>query len=321
MPNDYVICVRNVDRTGQFGTEPGKTRFLSVPPGQLPNKSQEINQRNWVAAVLAEAEDGKDARTGLPTGDVLVFIHGFNNGQQTVMGRHRLLKSSLEAAGYEGAVVSFDWPSAECALAYLEDRSDAKATARRLVDDCITLLAARQANQCRINVHLLGHSTGAYVIREAFDDADDCNTIENGAWTVSQIALIAGDVSSGSMSEEDSSSKSLYRHCIRLTNYSNGLDSVLALSNAKRLGFAPRVGRVGLPDDAPTKAVEVDCTGYFKTLTEPPGFDGVFNHSWHIGDPVFTQDLLYTLWGEMDRARIPTRQPGPGGKLVLGPES
>lgn len=77
---------------------------------------------------------------------------------------------------------------------YLEDHHDAKQTALQLVTDGITLLSAEQGPDCTINVHLLGHSTGAYVIREACDDADDAQLL-NSSWLVSQIALIGGDVS------------------------------------------------------------------------------------------------------------------------------
>jgi len=118
------------------------------------------------------------------------------------------------------------------------------------VDDCIALFSSIQRPDCRINVHLLAHSTGAYVVREAFDDADDRPAVAQRNWMVSQIALIGGDVSSQSMSEGNATTESLMRHCVRLTNYSNPYDSVLKLSNVKRLGAAPRVGRVGLPEAA-----------------------------------------------------------------------
>jgi esterase/lipase superfamily enzyme len=51
-------------------------------------------------------------------------------------------------------------------------------------------------------IYLLAHSTGAYVIREAFDDADDNDQIAKTNWTVSQIALIAGDIASATLITE-----------------------------------------------------------------------------------------------------------------------
>lgn len=239
------------------------------------------------------------------------------------MRRQRRLKADLAAAGFKGAVVSFDWPSANMALNYLEDRHDAKATALRLVDDGIKLFAARQTPDCCINAHLLAHSTGAYVLREAFDDADDTE-INNASWMISQIAFIGGDISSASLTADSESSQSLFRHCTRLTNYSNRGDSVLKLSNVKRVGLAPRVGRVGLPENHPDKAVDVDCTEYFSLLNSNAAVKaadqresiGSFDHSWHIGNRVFAADLFETLRGDLDRAIIPTRRQD-GGSLKL----
>ncbi len=70
-------------------------------------------------------------------------------------------------------LVSFYWPGDDRALNYLDDSSDAKITALRLVDDCISLLASAQFRGCEYNVRVTAHSTGAYVVREGFDDADD----------------------------------------------------------------------------------------------------------------------------------------------------
>jgi hypothetical protein len=173
-----------------------------------------------------------------------------------------------------------------------------------------------QADDCQINVHVLGHSTGAYVIREAFDDADDRPGVAQNNWTVSQLAFISGDVSSDSMSADNPTTESLYRHCVRMTNYTNHFDSVLKISNAKRVGLAPRVGRVGLPADVPAKAVDVDCSDYFATLNPDPDAIGSFDHSWQFADPVFAQDLFETIAGNIDRTVIPTREVR-NGHLVL----
>ena len=90
-----------------------------------------------------------------------------------VIQRHRRLKEDLMALGFKGVIASFDWPSDDKALAYVPDRHRAKESAFRLVSDGIAYLSAQQTPACTINIHVLGHSTGAYVVREAFDDADD----------------------------------------------------------------------------------------------------------------------------------------------------
>ena len=311
--SDYVVCVRNTEPDGedfQFGNEPGPTMFLEVPDGEYPHPSQVISRKQWVSEVLKRAQTGVNERTGNPTGDVLVYIHGAANSQEIVLKQHRKLERNLKEVGYQGAVVSFDWPSAQCVLNYLEDRDDAKDTARRLRDDCISLFSERQADGCEINVHLLGHSTGAYVIREAFTEADEKSSIKNTPWTVSQIALIGADISRRSLSVNDPRSKSLYRHCMRLTNYQNPYDSLLKLSNTKRFGLSPRVGRVGLPADAHSKAVNVNCGSYFRQLGKDILAHDyfVFTHSWYIGDMTFARDLLATIQGDVDRFQIETRE-------------
>jgi len=123
------------------------------------------------------------------------------------------------------------------------------------------------------------------------------------------LAFIGADVSSDSMSASSDWCKPMFQRVMRLTNYSNGFDDVLAVSNAKRLGTAPRVGRVGLSSDHDRKAVNVDCSDYFETIDpDAAKFVGTFTHSWHIGDPVFARDLAMTLEGRYDRNVIPTRE-------------
>jgi hypothetical protein len=92
----------------------------------------------------------------------------------------------------------------------------------------------------------------------------------------------------------------------RLTNYSSRHDGVLGLSNFKRAGVAPRAGRIGLPDDTCGHAVNVDCTDYYASIPAAQPVIGSREHSWHIGDPVFTQHMIDTMNG-VDRASSGTR--------------
>lgn len=321
----FVICTRAV-RGNRFLAEPGPTRYLQVPAGEAPAPAHTVTRPDaWIKRLRRASVWGRDTRVAArERGDILIFIHGYNNSQAEVMQRHDRLAADLATAGFKGVVLSFDWPSAAIALNYLEDRHDAKLCAMQLVTDGVRALAREQTPDCSINVHLLAHSTGAYVVREAFDDADDAR-LDNNAWSVSQVAFIGADVSAGSLAADNATSDSLYRHCARLTNYSNLYDSVLKLSNAKRLGVAPRVGRVGLPGNAPPKAVNVDCSGYFAQLDQDEAVRaadqgaaiGSFPHSWHIGNRVFARDLFEVLRGDLDRSVIPTRSAAPGGGLAL----
>jgi hypothetical protein len=320
--SDYVMSVRAV-AGGAFVADVGPTRFLQVPTGQPLTPAQAISAAAWYKAVRAAAVWANSE--GEARGDILFVVHGYNNSEIEVMQRHQRIKDGLTSLGFKGAVVSFDWPSDDKALAYLPDRHRAKVSALKLVSDGIAYLSGQQTPSCTINVHVLGHSTGAYVIREAFDDADDSG-MPNAAWNVSQLVFAAGDVSADSMSAGNSSSESLYRHCVRLTNYSSRHDQALDLSNVKRVGIAPRVGRVGLPGEAPPKAINVDCSDYYDELVspsstthardQPAGIVGYPSHSWYFGNRAFTTDLFAVLIGT-DRTVIPTREVNTAGVLAL----
>ena len=318
---DYLITVRAIS-DGAFTDSPGATTFLKLEDADTApfNPARAMPGDDWVREVIGQVAKSKDA-TGVLRGDVLVFIHGYNNSMADVLTRHRILKRDLPAHGFAGTVISFDWPCYDTALAYVPDREEAKLTAFGLVRDCIFRVARMQSQlDCDVNVHLLAHSTGAYVVQEAFDDADDRRAINSINWTVSQIALISGDISSNSMADGDADTESIYGHCVRLTNYSNGHDEVLQISNIKRVGIEPRVGRVGLPGAAPAIAVNVDCSQYYQAAIGPhaAGVAGVAtSHSWQFGDPVFTSDLAQTLNGNVDRSVITTRDTLAANRFTL----
>lgn len=310
---DYIICVRNT-RRGEFGAEPGPTKFLRVPSNRTPGPQHGIARKRWVDDVMALGHTHQDTHTGEDCGDVVVFVHGYNTSPAAVARSHRKLRRNMAEQGFKGALVSFDWPSDDRAINYLEDRSDAKLTALRLVDDGISLLAATQFRGCKINLHVVAHSMGSYVVREAFDDADDRPAVAASSWTVSQVCLVGADVSSLSMSATDARSRSLYRHCTRLTNFQNPYDSVLKLSNVKRVGVAPRAGRRGLPDDAPLKGVNVNCGAHFSARYADTGDNG---HSWYFDDEVFIADLVATIAGDADRRVTAKRRVDGRGELHL----
>jgi len=164
---------------------------------------------------------------------------------------------------------------------------------------------AGHRNPCKINVHLLGHSTGAYVIMEAFSQAGETGSSVQGG-----LARRAGSADRRRISRPSRCARAANGRArcsiaaVRLTNYSNRQDKVLGVSNAKRLGTSPRVGRVARR--TPASQGESTLTALTTSLTKDPAtskFNGTFNHSWHVGDPVFALDLTLTLEGEMDACR------------------
>ena len=331
-PPNFVVCVRNVRKSnGGFGSEPGATRYLLIPPGETPDPEEHVLARaEWLAKLRRRAArpkpenpDPKSRYSSYTRGDVLIFVHGYNNSQQKVLERHELLQENLRKFGFAGAVASFDWPSADSALNYLEDRSDARSTADQLTDDGIRLLAfaqrAQDEQECDIDVHLLAHSTGAYVVREAFYYASQSRPLARVNWNVSQVAFIGADIARRSLSARDRKSEPLFEHSTRITNYQNPFDRVLKLSNVKRLGAQPRIGRVGVPDGAPDSVVNVNSGAHWKDLRKPKKRTGNWSHSWHFHDLTFAEDLAATLAGDDDRHVIRTRRRTSDGLVLRRP--
>lgn len=318
MAFDYVVTARR-NNAGVYDDEPGPVRFLKVPTSATDfDPSHAVSSpKEWAAEVVGLADGDENPLSISPTGDVLVFVHGYNNSREVVLQRLRQLRADLRAEKWRGAVIAFDWPSHNKTLNYIEDRQDAAKVAIELVRKCLDLIVEGQKRDCQTNIHLLCHSTGAYVAMEAFVQAEKNGDFFKSDWRLGQVAFVGADVSSGSLSRTDSWSAPMFRRIMRLTNYSNPYDSVLAVSNAKRLGVSPRAGRTGLPDDAHPKSVNVDCGSYFASLDPKTAtYVGSWTHSWHIGSRVFARDLAMTLEGAVDRGVLPTRR-NEGGILVL----
>lgn len=311
---DYVICVRRV-KNKKFDAEPSppdEAYYLTVSSMtkdiRAPAKEDTAaHKKAWTKAVIEEAKT-ESSYAGKIEGDILLFVHGFNTPSKTMLERHRKIKKHLKTAGYKGTVVSFCWPCDSRAINYMEDRWDAKKSALKLVEHGIKRFLDYQSKNCEINIHVLAHSMGSYVVREAFDDADDVARIASVSWSVSQVMLVSGDISSSSLGNRKSKSSSLYRHCNRLTNYYNPYDGALKLSNVKRVGVAPRVGRIGMPEDIPRKAVDVNCGLYYDKKYDAGSGNGMKeSHTWYFDDELFFKDVYLTIQGDIDRERIPTR--------------
>jgi esterase/lipase superfamily enzyme len=302
---DYIFTVRNTDDNITFNDAVGDTTYLIIPDDAddiaLAHKA---DTATWVKNVRDSKQE-----------DILIFIHGYNNTTADMLAAHRAVKKGLAAvipssyvSPFKGKVVSFDWPCRSSALMYLPDRHLAKITALELVNGGIALLSQKQAADCDVNVHLLAHSTGAFVVREAFDDAKHTKAVLPD-WMVTQIMFIAGDISSNSMACPGQCD-AIYQHTVRLTNYYNPFDKVLALSNLKRLGFENRAGRIGLPASAPAKCVDVNCADYYNTIPQD-GKDEFYCHSWYFdndNNKPFMEDLLGTIQGHVDRNYMPARK-------------
>ena len=314
---DYFFSVRGRSGAG-YSNQLSSAKYLEIPNGQKTiNKSLELPRASWFKKVEAAAGATKTTQGDIINGHIVFFVHGFNTDQYDMLERHRKIRKGLEAHGYKGCIVSFDWPSDGSVFGYKIDRRDARLAADMLFKDGIARVSRRQTADCAVNIHVLAHSMGCYLLREAFDYADDSHETAQTSWTMSQVALVAADISSKSMSRDNPKTSSLLRHCTRLTNYYSPFDEILSISETKRIGVSRRLGRVSMPDAHSEKAVDMFCGEYFKKHRSKFKKDSGISHRWYFASSRFYEDLMHTFTGRLDRNVIPTRGFTNRGNLAL----
>jgi pimeloyl-ACP methyl ester carboxylesterase len=308
---EYMITLRNGDGSDGVGPPRYITFVDDVTPEVTFAPGAWVNQLTGEFPVVGAPQNGVPQRAG----DVLFLVHGFNVSHQSARSFHLKCVAALAVAGWKGKVISYDWPSDGLVFAYLPDRSNARTAASTLVTSAIALLEAAQQDGCTISVHVLAHSMGGFVIQQAFtwsyqDVPPD--------WNVGQLIFAAADVDQSVFATGNFSAAMFIRHGGRLTGYCNRYDKALLVSNAKRLDLAPRMGRVGLPDDAPAMMCEVDCSELFEKVY--PSLDAdlspVTTHSFYFDQPEFWRDVVLTLAGGIDRRMFPTRQADPNNPIA-----
>ncbi len=297
----FMISVRKKGDDGKMAAAP---RYLTLDDAGV---ATEISMTAWRKAVLAAFPEVN--AQGLPKGDLMFFVHGFNVSFDHACKGDLDNIAKLKAQGWDGVYASFDWPSFGTAVGYYGDRSNARASANALIDTALAMFVAMQQPDCEASVSVMAHSMGAFVVRQAFCWAYQDTKLNNKAWSISQLILVAGDVATGSLSESQEGGYWLDKYVGRTTCYSNRFDSVLKISDIKNGEPTPRAGRVGLPDDAPASFCNVDCSDLFKSLhfSLGAGLDPATPHCFYFDQPEFWQDAVLTLGGGIDREVIPSR--------------
>jgi len=165
-----MITVRSIEGAA-FGGGLGKARYLNVPDGATPAPAHEVTLSAWLAAVMATFTQppGVSGRPGPARGDALFVVHGFNQTVEAVVKLHDSIRDGVAQHGgdYLPTLISFDWPSAGTAFAYLPDLDVAAKTAVIMVNAGVRPLLRVQMLNCQVKVNALAHSMGAFVLRVA----------------------------------------------------------------------------------------------------------------------------------------------------------
>ncbi len=301
----------------------GPPRYVTFDTAAGPEQDLGTDPRLWLAQLLATFPQNGNSPDGtglVRVGDILFLVHGFNVTHAQAKALHMQCAVGLAQAGWTGQLISYDWPSDGLVFAYLPDRAHARAAASALVTGGIRVLEQAQQADCQIDVHVLAHSMGAFVVQQAFTWAYQDVPPD---WKIGQLLMAAADVDATVFSAGHVSAQMFAKHAGRLTAYCSGYDKALMVSNAKRLDLAPRMGRVGLPDDTPAMMCEVDCTVYFDAAFPDleDQLSPVTTHCFYLDQPEFWRDATLTLAGGIDRNLFPTRDAtGVADRFILKPQ-
>jgi esterase/lipase superfamily enzyme len=268
------------------------------------------------------------AKSNRPT---IVIVHGFSNSFTDAIGRAGWI---LAFYGIDANVFAFSWPSIASPIGvplpysdYTHDRATAAAsgpalarTIRRLYD-YVDSLAREQ--RCRQSIHLICHSMGNYVLRNALQalmrlpDAGaaisgDVRTMSSlGAETpdpsvlrrsFDRIVLAAPDEDADAF-DDPAKLKYLPRLGQSVTVYHSGKDWVLNTLSAVTKFNGPRLGSDG-PDNMGSisdKVSAIDVSDVLSLEEEPQ------NHQYYRVFPEVRDDIVAVLKGTPQN-QVPNRK-------------
>lgn len=227
--------------------------------------------------------------------DSLFFIHGFNVSFEEAIESAAAMGNVYfhESGGkYEPNIFVFSWPSDGQLLHYKNDRHDAQASgyalARAMMKLANFLKETSAQKACRQKIHLIAHSMGNYVLRNALQQADKIVNAESLSRIFDNIILTAADEDNDAF-EHDHKLARLPELAQRITVYFNNGDMALKVSDYTK-GNPDRLGHDGpnKPHNIPAKVVLVDVSSVVS---------GAVEHSYHQEDETVVKDIVSMLQG------------------------
>lgn len=229
--------------------------------------------------------------------DTLVFIHGYNVTFTGGLQAAARLANDVKVDGRLVNVVVFSWPSDGAAvplMSYYSDREDARASGPAIARAFLKLrdyiVALPADDYCQRCLHLLTHSMGAYVLRNALQALISKDPLALTR-VFDQVMLAAPDEDDDAF-EMDGKLRLLPKLGRQVTVYFNPNDKGLLISD-KTKANPDRLGSDGprLVDLIPKKVVLVDCRNVAGHA------DPFVEHSYYIRSRAMSADLAAVLRG------------------------
>ena len=279
-------------------TGPKLDRYaLDVAPEKLDVPLDQALRGDLSGQVLGSVKLFREMRAEMiaEKRDVLLMIHGFNNSFRAA------LQSAAELTRFYAArpltIILFTWPSDGSMTpfkAYASDRDDARASGAALgrgMQKLANFLRGTNPQEyCGQSIHILAHSMGNYVLRNAVQ-AIKSSAGDSIRRLFDQVVLMAADEDDDAF-EHDHKLAPLPQLARRVTVYCNPGDKALVVSdvtkgNPDRLGASgPRNARL-LPD----KVSVVNVEGVVQPFKDKTG------HQYYRLNPAVRRDALQVLGG------------------------
>jgi len=341
MEKIYFVTNRNViseTAAPWFGTEQSKSvsnlriGYATIDLEQSPPKLGEV----FVSPENGQDSDGTasgvrvapqfslfgeiQGKMKTDTPDTILFIHGFDYKFDEALVGLGLLKQRLNLGGFGPAnMVVFTWPSDGEMIPYISyasDRRDAKdsgeAGGRALLQLTSFLNKLTVNDICRGRIHIVAHSMGNYVLRNALQ-ALVKQLPATPPTLFEQILLIAADEDYDAL-ELDFKLSPLAHLTKRIHVYYNACDLALDISNYTK-GNPRRLGSRG-PRNSSAIAdsmILVDAS----TIARG-GLDDLSYHHYYLISPEMAPDMAQSLKGiAEDKIAGRTALPGRSGSFRL----
>ena len=291
--------------TNNFGEVTRHVRLKPRPDGKLAGSTMPV--ADWAAEVWSRSQSG----------DVAIYVHGFNTPFAYGLGTIRRIEAGLKQQHFNGAVVGFAWPSQGKLFnpswpafggltTYRTDKIMAKKSAIYLVKDVIWPLQAVNPGG---RVHLIAHSMGTYLTLRGFSQFEDMAGPLPKSWQIEQALFVAGDIDRDWMKKGAWGASTMERRTSRLTNYHSMKDEVLDISWKAFNGGRERAGQHGIGARAPKGSHDVSGTTRYFSQFEPRDRTTRLSHRWYFEESGWFKDAAMTLTGKQ-ADQMPTRQAG-----------
>lgn len=242
-------------------------------------------------------------------GDILVFVHGFNNDlRESIETLCQLHVKYIREGSPIKHIVLFTWPARKNLLRYRDDARDAIKSGYALARALDKLRAQFRAlihahgKFCDHRMHLMAHSMGNRVVEAMMTELLASGTRPNNLF--GEIFLMAADVDDDCMAPQRPMHQ-LISLGERVHAYYHRRDMALGVSEKTKNAFN-RLGRWGsrrtieLPDDVyqaeVTYVADEDTLGLRNLFSSPVGY---INHWYYLKSEAVVTDVIEVLNGKV----------------------